>query len=76
MSQSEIYKTLEDTFEDSIKNVKTTKAASHRVAQQVDKDAGDLQTLLKGQVRTFVSTILVPSHWSPKRQCGMTRSRI
>lgn len=57
MSQSEIYKTLEDTFEDSIKAVKTAKETAKCVARQVKKDGGDLQTLLKGPVCTFVFTI-------------------
>lgn len=57
MSQSEIYKILEDTFEHSIEAVETTKETSKRVARQVKKEAGDLQSLLKGQVHKFLSTI-------------------
>jgi hypothetical protein len=62
MSQSEIYKALEDTFEDSIKAVRTTKETSKRVAQQVKKEARDLSSLLKGQVCKFVFTVYAPSH--------------
>lgn len=62
MSHSEIFKTLEDTFEDSMKAVNATKRASQRVAQQVKRETGDLVLLLKGQVRTFVFIIWAPSY--------------
>jgi hypothetical protein len=57
MSQSAIYKLLEDTFEDSMEAVKTTKEMSQCIAWQVRKEIGDLQLLFEGQVHTFIFTI-------------------
>jgi hypothetical protein len=50
---SEIYKSLDDTYEVSKKALETTVKTAKGVAQQVKKDSGDLHTLLEGLVCMF-----------------------
>ena len=54
MSQSEIseiFKTLDEAFEDSMLAAETTKENAKYIARQVKKEAGDLEKLFKGPVR-------------------------